>query len=150
MTDISTSWDVQNVRGDWRVVNGDLASGSDLTTAVLISLFTDRAAQLGDVIPDGTNDPRGWWGDNQPDGNTVPIGSRLWLISRAKQTQQTLNSATTYAREALQWMIDDGVAANITVAASWATPGFLSMVVTIQRSNGTVTALNFKWAWSQI
>ena len=150
MTDISTVWDVQNLQGDWVVSGASLQSGNDLTTAVLISLFTDRVAQPGDEIPDGTSDPRGWWGDNQPDGNNRPIGSRLWLLSRAKQTQETLSRARTYAQEALQWMIQDGVAELVTVDATWQGRGFLAMVVTIQRSNGTNVALNFKWAWEQI
>lgn len=150
MSDIATFWNVNNLRGDWTVTNSTLADGNDLTTAVIISLFTDRAAQPGDVIPDGSNDPRGWWGDNQPDGNTVLIGSRLWLISRAKQTQDTLQKAVTYAKEALQWMITDGVAVNVLVDAQWNAPGFLAMVVTIQKKDGTTEAVNFNWAWSQI
>lgn len=150
MSDISTGWDVANIRGDWSIVASDLSSGNDLTTAVIISLFTDRAAQPGDVISDGSSDPRGWWGDNQPDGNTSPIGSRLWLISRVKQTQDTLNRAVTYAKEALQWMISDGVALNVLVGAEWQRPGFLAMRVTIFHRNGTKEAINFNWAWSQI
>lgn len=150
MTDISTVWDIANLRGDWVVSNGSLASGDDLTTAVLISLFTDRVAQIGDPIPDNQSDPRGWWGDNQAGGNTVPIGSRLWLITREKQTQETLNRAVTYSQEALQWMIDDGVAASVIVTAEWQRPGFLALVVTINRQDGTTVALNFKWAWEQI
>lgn len=150
MTDIRTIWDVDRSRGDWRISGGALDSGSDLETAVLISLFTDRRAMPGDAIPDGTDDPRGWWGDDQPDGTNMPIGSRLWLISRAKQTQATLNSAVTYAREALQWLVSDGVAAAVDVRAEWNGRGFLAMVVTIARNDGTSHAMNFKWAWEQI
>lgn len=150
MVDVSTVWDVSNIQGDWVVSGGALQSTDDLQTAVLISLFTDRVAQANDVIPDGTTDPRGWWGDIQPSGNVIPIGSRLWLLSREKQTQQTLNRAKNYAQEALQWLLDDGVAVQIDIQVSWQQRSFLAMVVTIYRSNGTNAALNFQFAWEQI
>jgi phage gp46-like protein len=150
MSDIATVWDVNNNRGDWQIQNGDLATGNDLYTAVLISLFTDRVAQAGDIIPDGSNNRRGWWGDVQVDGTVVPIGSRLWLLSREKQTLQTLNRAISYAREALQWMITDGVAARIDVTAQWNAPSFLALQVIVYRSNGQNLSFNYNWAWSKI
>ncbi len=103
MSDTTTLWDVANARGDWSMSGALLTSGHDLQTAVLISLFTDRIAEPDDVIPDGSNDPRGWWGD---EFSTVKIGSRLWLLTRAKQTQATLQRAYDYILQALQWMID--------------------------------------------
>ncbi|WP_235210433.1 phage GP46 family protein [Caballeronia sordidicola] len=33
---------------------------------MLNSLFTDRQARADDVIPDGSDDPRGWWRDTDP------------------------------------------------------------------------------------
>jgi phage gp46-like protein len=75
---------------------------------MLMSLFTDRQARDDDVIPDGPNDPRGWWGDTNP---LHPIDSRLWLLDRSKQTQEVLARAHDYIVEALQWMLDDGVLA---------------------------------------
>ena len=58
-------------------------SNLDLQTAILISLFTDAQASPDDMIQDGSGDPRGWWGDL---GSSKPIGSKLWLLGRAKQT----------------------------------------------------------------
>src|SRR5437868_6146739 len=101
MADTTTVWDAANSRGDWAMAGPLLASGDDLQTAILISLFTDRIADPSDVIPDGTSDPRGWWGD---EGQAENIGSRLWLLSRKKQTQETLQRAYDYIVEALQWM----------------------------------------------
>lgn len=152
MSDITTIWDVNNYRGDWIMAGPSLASGGDLATAVLISLFTDRLAAADDEIPDGTTDRRGWWADNQPDGTTDLIGSRLWLINRrVAPTTKTLNDAINYAKEALQWMIDDGVAASIDVQASWNAPNFLALVVTIFQTNGTTpVSLKYQLLWEQI
>src|SRR5579875_2938906 len=81
--DITTFWDPQSGRGDWALAGAQLARGDDLITSVAISLFTDRIANADDPIPDGSTDPRGWWGDLD---ETYPIGSRLWLLDRSKAT----------------------------------------------------------------
>ena len=151
MSDITTSWNSALNAGDWSLNGPQLLSGNDLETAVLISLFTDRVAQQGDIIPDNTNNPRGWWADNKTDGTTAPIGSRLWLLSRSiSPTQQVLNQAISYAQQALQWLITDGVAAQVNVTAAWNKPNFLAMQVTIIRNNGKQVSLNYSWAWGQI
>ena len=148
MPDIATIWDPANGRGDFVVVGPDLQSGSDLETAVLISLFTDRRADPGDVIPDGSGDPRGWWGDSFL---PRPIGSKLWLIDRAKQTDQTLTRAKDYAQDALQWLVDDGIAGSVDVAASWPAPGFLGLRIVIRQGPGADPVnLNYQWAWSGV
>ncbi len=123
-----------------------LVNGNDLTTAVLISLFTDRVALPEDEIPDATDDPRGWWADDAGQ----PIGSRLWLIERSKRTQETLSRAQGYIEEALQWLIDDGVVAAFGVEVDWQPQNTLAARVTARRSDGSTTAMNFAWAWSQV
>lgn len=142
MSDISTIWNGSH--GDWQLAGAALAAGNDLATAVLISLFTDRVATTDDVIPDGTNDPRGWWGDDA----TAPIGSRLWLIFRSKRTQATLSAAQNYAEEALQWLVDDGVAGSYDVYVEWQERSRLAMRVTIFKSNGTQQTLAYAWVWN--
>lgn len=124
-----------------------LQTGSDLQTAVLISLFTDRMAAPDDVIPDGSNDPRGWWGDS---GNTVQIGSRLWLLQRAKQTQETLQRANDYIVESLQWLIDDGVVAKFDVLVEWTQTSELGAQVVAYKQDGSTVASAYTWAWKGI
>ncbi len=145
MSDITTSWNA--TRGDWRMVGADLGSGDDLATAVLISTFTDRVALPDDAIPDGTTDPRGWWGDD-PTG--VPIGSRLWLIFRNKLTQDTVASAQNYEEEALQWMVDDGVVAGFDVYVETQVPSTLAMRVTLFKNDGTTQTIAFAWVWNGV
>lgn len=126
---------------------GGLQTGNDLETATLISLFTDRIADAGDAIKDGTGDPRGWWGDL---GEDVPIGSRLWLLDRSKQTQEVLNNARDYALEALQWMLDDQVVASIDVQTEWVRSTFLGMQITLYQPFGPQISLAYAWAWNQL
>ncbi len=146
MSDIATVWSGPlNGSGDWQIAGADLLAGDDLETAVLISLFSDRVALPDDVIPDGTSDPRGWWADDP----AHPIGSRLWLLARAKQTAETLASAEDYIVEALQWMIDDGVVAAVDVVVQWVRARTLGAQITLRRVDGTTRPLNFAWAWAQ-
>ena len=151
MSDITTAWDYVNNRGDWQVQAGALASGDDLTTAVLISLFTDRRAAPSDVIPDGTTNRRGWWADIDTSGNLDEWGSRLWLLDRSKSpTQQVLNDAITYCNEALAWMVTDGVAASVNVTAQWNAVNFLAIQVIINKIDGTTVSLQFQQLWSEV
>lgn len=145
--DIRTFWDVTNIRGDWQVSGAALASGDDLATSVLISLFTDRRANDDDALPDASNDRRGWWGDLDQD---VPIGSRLWLLARSKLTPAVAQAAKSYVAEALRWMLDDGVAAAVDIVTSIVMPNRLNVIVTITRATGTKQSLQFNWAWNAL
>lgn len=85
----------------------------ELAQAVLISLFSWRKSE-GD---DGIKAPnrQGWWGDTYATVAGDRIGSRLWLLQREKILPLTLQRAEAYAKEALQWMIDDRLVERITV-----------------------------------
>lgn len=108
---------------DLALIGYDLAKEDGLRTAVIVSLFSDRRAEADDEIPDGSDDRRGWWFGT--------IGSRLWLLARAKEMPDTLARARAYAIEALQWLIDDGVATAVEVTAEWAQRGVLALHVAI-------------------
>src|SRR5580698_7990374 len=114
MPDITLSWDSANNHADWVQAGAALMTGNDLESAIIISLFSDRIAAVGDTIPDGTNDPRGWWADGD-----VLIGSRLWLLRRSKQIPATLQKAYDYIAEALQWLLDDQVVAQFDINVQW-------------------------------
>lgn len=116
-----------------------------LETAVIISLFTDRQADADDEIPDGTGDVRGWWGDVLNPVNGDLIGSRLWLLHREKQLENVRKDAETYAYEALEHLLDDGVATSINVVASYPRPEWLALWISIQKADGT--PLNFNYSW---
>lgn len=147
MSDITTVWVPALSRGDWVLAGADLQSGDDLITAVLISLFTDRIANEDDEIPDGTGDARGWWADA---GEKYPIGSRLWLLSREKQTEATRSRANDYIVEALQWLIDDGVVARFDVFVAWVAPSNLGAQIVANRTDGSTVAMNFASVWQGI
>ena len=146
MPDITLSWDSANNHADWVQSGAVLMTGNDLESAIIISLFSDRIAAVGDVIPDGTNDPRGWWADTD-----VPIGSRLWLLKRSKQIPETLQKAYDYIAEALQWLLDDQVVAQFDINVQWVRASTLGAQITAYKQDGTTLMTGqYVWAWSGI
>ena len=140
MSDIVTVWNVAQGRGDWQISTPDLRAGGELASAVLISLFSDRRAEPDDDLTDFSDDRRGWWAESD-------FGSRLWLLERAKETQNTLQRAKTYCAEALQWLIDDGVAKAIETDARWVRRFMLGIIITVRKNDGSLEPMRFEWAW---
>lgn len=133
-------------------VNGvestDLSQEESLTRAVIISLFTWRRANADDVIE---GQKMGYWGDSvEPPSTNDKIGSRLWLLSREKVLQSTINRAREYAQEALQWLIDDGVATRVDVIAERFGVDGIALQCTIYRDDGSQAVLRFDNAWEYI
>ncbi len=149
MADIALSWDVQHSRADIAFRYGDVVTGNDLATAVLVSLFSARLANADDVIPDMSSDRRGWWADDQTT-EEGKIGSRLWLLERAKEIEATLRAAEDYEREGLRWMISDGIAAEVDVFVEWTRPTLLGSLVTVRKPDGQLVTLDYAWAWQQL
>ena len=118
--DIRIIWASNLMEGDFSFDTSiqDLESDAGLETAVIISLFTDRRAKIDDILPDSNNsDRRGWWGDLVSDIENDQIGSRLWLLNREKTLESVLIRTKEYAKEALNWLIEDGVAIKIEASA---------------------------------
>ena len=136
MSDIRTLID-DVTAGDWSLSGIDLASDDTIETAVILSLFTDARADPADALPAGETDRRGWWGDAVPEVEGDCWGSRLWLLAREKQTQETLARAREYAREALSWLLEDGHATRIDVHASWVRQGLLGLSVEVDLASGS-------------
>jgi phage gp46-like protein len=149
--DVWILWDNLNAQGDWTLAAGDLQTGQDLETACLVSLFTDKLATPDFVPTDGSSDRRGWWADPY---NDQPLGSNLWQLERAKKTRDTLGLAQRYAAEALQWLVDDGVAKEIVVNTAWLGAAIgstlLGIGIAIVKPDGSVTRFTFGWAWQSL
>src|SRR6185437_4635110 len=110
-------WDPVNGRADLGFHNGALDTRQLLETMIIVSLFTDRRADPSDRIPQGQTDRRGWWGDSYADVPGYQLGSRLWLLENATTFPQMPVVARGYMLEALQWMIDDGIASKVEAEA---------------------------------
>lgn len=114
-------WDGET--GDLAIdlARSDLQCAAAIETAVIICLMTDRRVEPSE-LPEGESN-RGWPGDafDLLPGE-VPLGSKLWLLRRRALTGPDGASieilAADYAREALQTLIDQGVAVRAEVSAT--------------------------------
>ncbi len=111
---------------DFAYGENGLETDNTLYSAILVSLLTDRRALPDDKIPDDNGLPspippnrRGWAGDALAAQAGDRIGSRLWLLQREKDTEETRQRAITYTNEALQWLVEDGHAKTVAVEAAW-------------------------------
>lgn len=119
----------------------DVAMDAGLDTSIYVSLFTDARANREDA-PD-TTDLRGWWGDE-----FGPIGSRLWELTRGKATDEALNFAKVATEEALQWLVDSGVATSVTAQATRIGLYAISIIVQVQKPDDQNAAFRYALNWA--
>jgi phage gp46-like protein len=138
---------------------GQLDETDALATAVIVALGTDRRANADDTLPDDdSDDRRGWWGDQ--DAGRIwqgwPVGSRLWLLERAKITDSAARQGSTvarvdaYIREALRPFIVNKIASRIEVDVERLDIGTIGAIVKMYRGPVALIELRFQSLWSEI
>ena len=140
MTDIALFTDEDGLL-DILPAGGDLTSDDGLSTALAVSIYSDRRADVGEVREG--EDPRGWWGDTAFDR----WGSKLWLIRRDGVTNESAEQARLYVLECLRWLLEDEIAAEVLVNAERAQGGRIDIDVTVAR--GTARRFDAAWRASQ-
>jgi phage gp46-like protein len=148
VTDLRLIYDENALRADLRVMGIDIETDGGIETAIIISLFSDRRAEADDALPAGVEDRRGWFGDGVSAIDGDLIGSRLWLLAREKQLSSVTSRARQYAREALQWLMEDGIANAVDVVAEIPRPGVLALSVTVHRPTGEAVSHRYDYAWA--
>lgn len=145
---------------DWSLLgDGTLDDTQALATAVVVALGTDRLALPDDILPDpDSTDRAGWWGDLDAaelfDG--WPIGTRLWLLKRAKivgpeaPEGATVSRVEEYISEAIQPFVDLKIASSFEVEAQRVGVERIDALVTIYRGPKTPVELRFQILWQEI
>jgi phage gp46-like protein len=121
---------------------------ASLLRSVVISLFTWRRAGPDDPLDD--DERYGWWGDTFPSVADDRIGSRLWLLRRVRLNAATRRDAEFYAREALQWLLDDGLVLAIEIITEQVEITRLNLGVVLTVSTGQTVRLNASDQWQVI
>lgn len=146
---LKLGWNNETGTSDFQVVaeTGALAEDEGLDTVVLLSLFTDAEATAAEIAAAGLDEQRGWWGDSETlrDAGAPRLGSKLWLLARHPLTLATQRRAEGYARDALAWLIDQGLAARITVTTTRPRPDMLGLDVQIARPDKLLPAYRRLW-----
>ena len=134
---------------DTRAIDGTIVSS--LQVAVEISLFTDRRATADEINGFKRGQPartsrRGYWANFFRDNVQ---GSGLWLLDREKRRAETIARAQTYATDALNWMVLEGVAQTVAASASFSGT-ILILDVTIRKPDGQDVGFKYNFAWDSL
>lgn len=111
--------------------NGDIKTADFFDTSLLYSLFGERRASPNEVVDARLR--RGWIGNDDFEN-----GSKIWLLSQARLTRDTLNRLQDEAAKALQWLVDDGHAVSIDQVTATVSGGRVLLDITIRRSRDKV------------
>ena len=152
--DAALTFDPLALAADLTIEGGDLAAERDLTTAILLSLFTDARAEASDPLPEGEKNRRGYWADAYAETDGDKFGSKLWLLEREKSLVVVAAKAKKYAEQALEWLKEDGIAQSVGVvaellplSAGQQTKPVLALAVTITKPPDRLITFRFRYVW---
>lgn len=144
---------------DWLLSGGTLDQTRALETAVIVALSTDRLADTEDELPSPSDDRRGWWADTDAEEiwGGWPIGSRLWLLRRAKIVDSsarggaTVTRIETYLRECLSPFIERKIISTfeMEVQRNSKDRQRIDVGVVLYRGPSPPIALQFQVLWDE-
>jgi phage gp46-like protein len=143
----------------WLLDDGTLDDTQALTTAVIVALGTDRLVDANDVLPDpDSTDRAGWWGDMDAEElfGGWPIGTKLWLLRRAKivgaedPEGATITRVEKYISEALQPFVSHKMITSFDVAAYRNGLNRVDAMVALYRGPKRPVDLRFQVLWDEI
>jgi phage gp46-like protein len=136
-----------------------LSEEQELATAVRIAIGTDALADLNEPLPDlDSEDRRGWWADQDAEEihGGWPIGSKNWLLTRAKISDSlswegaTLVRAKAYNRAALQPFIDRRICSRVDVEATRTGKQQIEVQIVMYRGPRRLIELRYQYLWDEI
>lgn len=113
--DIRLKFDQEDQYGELIIADRDVDRDLGFETAVLITLGTDKYADDEDELPDDSGYRGGWWGDSIPVVADYKMGTKLWLLQRAKTEAEIPAIAKEYLIDGFKWMKDDGIVSDVIV-----------------------------------
>lgn len=137
---------------------GLLDEREEMLTAARVALGTDRMADKNDILPDpDSTDRKGWWGDLDAEEiwGGWPIGTKNWLLTRAKITQtpsmegSTLERARRYTLDSLQPFVDKRIASQTSVIATRTDLDRIEVYAQIFRGPESEIDLRYQLLWQE-
>lgn len=157
-------WNSAKGFADWAIAGvtellnrGGLSATAALESAIVIQLFTDMRMPANHTLRKYVrgDDLRGWWGDGvdvRADLHESEMGSLLWVLPYLPLNEDTRRWTEALALDALQTLIDQGVAAKITAtAAIQQAQGQMSLAIQVYRADGSMAVdRRFDDIWNQV
>lgn len=149
--DIRLMWNPEDMYAEIVLGDRDVDRDGGFETAVLITLGTDKRASSEDELPDSDNIYKGgWWGDSLPPVPGYLMGTKLWLLQRAKTTDEIPALAEEYLRDGFQWMLDDEIIESFDVTVErvdFNHASVLSFDLSFNRPRGDTIFYKFYYNW---
>jgi len=124
---------------DFRVTDG-------LENSVILSLGTfSRDSSLDNVKCNIKAAKGGWWADSLDEKNGE-LGSRLYESIPGKSVDESSRVAEKLAADALQWMIDDGIASSVNCAANFV-ENVIVLRISIRKPDGDENTFAYELNW---
>lgn len=114
--------------------DGDILTADSFDTYITVALLTDRRANESEVVE--SHRRRGWIGNEHTPG--FEIGSKLWIFEQSRLTRTVMNEIEVAALDALQPMVDEGLAESVRGVELEMTDSGLRLGIEIQRSPSDV------------
>jgi len=124
---------------------GDFKEDESFDTVIEVSLFTDARASASEISQPQYR--RGFWGDEVFNDNRK-TGSKLWVLSQARRTEENLVKAVDYVLQSLSWLKEDGYLKDIKAEAIYTGSGTLRIDLYLYRFDDKVTH-KFYERWEQ-
>lgn len=124
--------------------NGDLEGDDSFNTTIECSITWYKRASADEIT--NPRDRRGWIGDTIADIPGFETGSKLWLFSQARNTDNTLNGTQRAVEEALIWMVEQDLIKNVAVTNFYTDPSTIDADIIIQTLSGDTQSYLFT-AW---
>lgn len=123
--------------------DGDLVTTNGLESALDISILGEvRANEAEITLPQRR---RGWWGSAVLG---YEQGSKLWLLSQARKTEENRLLSEEYASKCVQWLLDDNIAREINVISEFTSEGILIKIKLIAQDNTVVSRYYEMWKYT--
>lgn len=131
---------------------GDLDTTNELATAIIIALLTNRRAEDDDELPGFDSDRQGWWADFEAAEiwDAWPIGSRLWLASRAKIMRTTPAVLEEYIAEALTPFIERRIISSFECSLERTGTNEITGSIVLYRGPREAVELRFENLWTEL
>lgn len=113
---------------------GDIETKAFFDTALLISIFAERRAEVSEVPESELR--RGWIGNESTPG--FEIGSKIWLYEQARLNRDTLNGIKTEAFNALTWLTDNNYVVSHDTNTVLNENKDIELIIDLFRSNSEV------------
>jgi phage gp46-like protein len=113
--------------------SGDIRTTEGLESAIYMSVLCEKRADESEIQKPEYR--RGDWSNELNEVEGYEVGSKFWLLEKARNTQEAINKGLQYIKDGLEWMIEDGLIDSVGVDFSEKTNRSVQFEITVYKAN---------------